>query len=93
MTKMVDTVVAAAPSFGVEAKGAAVRDTEEIERSIEAFAQKPNGALIVPSNSPINQNLELVHSLAARHRLPTIGVYRFFSASGGLMSWGIDDVD
>jgi putative ABC transport system substrate-binding protein len=93
ITKWVDVIAAAAPSFGVEAKGAAVSNAADIEQSITALALEPNGGLIVPSNPVINENLELIHAVTRRHRLPAIGVYRFFPARGGLMSYGISDVD
>ena len=47
----------------------------------------------MPSNPAINDNLELIHLLTARYRIPTVGVYRFFPASGGLMSYGFNDID
>jgi ABC-type uncharacterized transport system substrate-binding protein len=53
----------------------------------------PDGAMWVPSNSAINLNLELVVALTTRYRIPTIGVFRFFAARGGLMAYGPDDID
>jgi len=38
-------------------------------------------------------NLELIVTLAARHRIPAIYPYRFMVAAGGLISYGIDTVD
>ena len=35
----------------------------------------------------------MIISLAARHRLPTIYPYRFWVGDGGLVSYGIDQVD
>ena len=35
----------------------------------------------------------MVVAMAARHRLPAVYPYRFFTASGGLMSYGIDPED
>jgi putative tryptophan/tyrosine transport system substrate-binding protein len=35
----------------------------------------------------------LIVSLAARHRLPTIYAYREHVMSGGLMSYGLDNLD
>ena len=93
IAKWVDVIVGAAPSFGVEAKGAAVSNALDIERSITALAREPNGGLIVPSNPAINENLELIHAFTKQHRIPTIGVYSFFPAGGGLMSYGANDVD
>ena len=33
---------------------------------------------------------DVIIALAARHRLPAVYPYRFFAASGGLLSYGID---
>jgi len=93
IVKLAEGAISVASSFGVEASGAAVRNAADIERSIETLAREPNGGLIVASNPGINENLELIHSLTARYRIPAVGVYRFFPATGGLMSYGFNDVD
>jgi putative ABC transport system substrate-binding protein len=93
IVKLAEGAISVASSFGVEASGTTVRNAIDIERSIEMLAREPNGGLIVPSNPGINENLELIHSLTARYRIPAIGVYRFFPASGGLLSYGFNDVD
>jgi hypothetical protein len=36
---------------------------------------------------------ELIVSLAAHHRLPAVYPFRYFPASGGLMSYGVDPID
>jgi ABC-type uncharacterized transport system substrate-binding protein len=36
---------------------------------------------------------EMIIALADRYRLPAISAYRFFAASGGLISYGADLVD
>jgi putative ABC transport system substrate-binding protein len=82
-----------APPLGVQASGAAVQNAADIESTISAFAREPNGGLFVPSNPVINANRELICALAVRYRLPTLGVYRIFAASGGVLSYGIDDVE
>ena len=48
--------------------------------------------IVLPSQIATNHR-ELIIALAARHRLPAIYPFRFFAASGGLMSYGIDNVD
>jgi putative ABC transport system substrate-binding protein len=93
IANLAEGALSVASSFGVAASGAAVHSAADIERSIETLAQEPNGGLIVPSNPAINDNLELIHSLTMRHRIPNVGVYRFFPAGGGLMSYGFNDVD
>jgi putative ABC transport system substrate-binding protein len=83
-------IEAAAPAFGVQVTRAVVRDAAEIERAIEAFAQQPNGALLVVPNAVAILHRDLIIALAARHRLPAVYPYRFFAVSGGFISYGID---
>src|SRR5262252_8736287 len=68
-----------APSFGVELTPVGVRDADEIERGIVAFARGSNGGLITvgpPSSMMFHRNL--VITLAARHRLPAVYPTRVF---------------
>jgi putative ABC transport system substrate-binding protein len=60
---------------------------------IEAFAGRSNGGLIVLPDIVTQVHRELVIALAARHHMPAIYPFRYFPASGGLMSYGIDPVD
>jgi putative ABC transport system substrate-binding protein len=89
----VQAIEASAPSFGVQLTLAAVRHAAEVERAIDAFAQQPNGALIVPPNVVTILNRDLIITLAGRHRLPAVYPYRFFATAGGLISYGIDLAD
>jgi len=82
-----------APSFGVELRPVDVRDPEQIERDITAFAGESNGGLIVTQNALAILNRKLVITLAARHRLPAIYAYSSFVTEGGLISYGPDSMD
>ena len=83
-------VEAAAPSFSVVSIRAAVHDPANVDRVFDALAREPNGGLVVlPDISMINYR-EAVIALAARHHVPAIYPFRFFAASGGLMSYGTD---
>jgi putative ABC transport system substrate-binding protein len=84
------TIEAAAPSFGVQLTPAGVRDATEIDQRIAAFAREPNGALVVFPSPVTVKDRELIIAAAARHRLPAIYPYGFFTADGGLMSYGVD---
>jgi putative ABC transport system substrate-binding protein len=86
-------IEAAAPSFGVQLTLADVHNAAEIERAIDAFAQQPNGALLVVPNPLTILERDRIIALAARHRLPAVYPYRFFAGGGGLMSYGIDLAD
>jgi len=79
-------------SLGVKASALPVRAEAEIAPAIEAFAAEPNGALIFPGNNFTSQHLGLITSLAARHRLPSIGAADF-ARGGGLISYGIDGIE
>jgi len=70
-----------------------VRSSDEIERAVNAFAQQPNGALIVVPNPVTILHRDLIFALAARHRLPAVYPHRFFASSGGFISYGTDITD
>jgi len=87
------TIEAAAPSFGVRLIPASVRDAAEITQRVATFARDPNGALVVLPGPVTIRHREAIIVAAARHRLPTIYPYRFFTIDGGLMSYGSDVLD
>jgi len=83
----------AAPSLRMEISPVNMRDASELGRALTAFAQSPNGGLIV-SGTPLAQlHRNLIITLAARHKLPAVYFERFFVADGGLISYGADFVD
>jgi putative tryptophan/tyrosine transport system substrate-binding protein len=84
----------AAPSFDVTPILAAARDAAEIERVLDyVLAREPNcGLMVLPDVSTMNHR-DLIIALAARRRLPTIYLFRYFAASGGLLSYGTDVAD
>jgi putative ABC transport system substrate-binding protein len=86
-------IQAVAPSLGVEIIPVNVRDPSEMERAVAAFARSENGGLIVTSGPLAQRHRDLIISLAARHKLPTVYYERLFVASGGLISYGPDFVD
>jgi putative tryptophan/tyrosine transport system substrate-binding protein len=84
----------AASSFGVQATALRVHDAAQIEREIDSFAANGSGAgLIVLPHSVTNSNRDLIASMALRYRLPTVCAYRFYIEAGGLISYGIDEIE
>jgi putative ABC transport system substrate-binding protein len=81
-------IQSAASSFGTELTPIDVRDSSEIERAIVVFARNANAGLIVLANRLAAQHRDLITALAAEHRLPAVYPYRYFVASGGLISYG-----
>ena len=86
-------IEAVAPSLGVAASAIAVRDTDDLARGIAGFAGTPNGGLIVLPHPRNIDSRALLSELAAQHRLPAIYPFRYFAVSGGLMSYGFDQVE
>jgi len=86
-------VQAVAPSLGVELSPVDVRNADEIERAVTAFARSGNGGLIVTGSPLMQRHRDLIVALAARYRLPAVYSYRFFVTVGGLISYGPEFVD
>jgi putative ABC transport system substrate-binding protein len=85
-----DSFKAAAASFAVEAIRAPIHDSAELESIIAAQAHEPNsGLFVLPDAFTFAYRVEIV-SLAARYGLPTVYAFRFFTALGGLLSYGND---
>jgi putative ABC transport system substrate-binding protein len=82
-----------APSLGVELRPIDVRDADEIERAVTAFAGVSNGGLIVTAGGLTNLHRDPIITLAARHKLPAVYSHRFFVTAGGLISYGPNLID
>jgi putative ABC transport system substrate-binding protein len=62
---------------------------QEYQRVFAALAQGAEGLLVNDESENISYR-RLIVELAAKHRLPSVYVYRPFVEAGGLMSYGID---
>jgi putative tryptophan/tyrosine transport system substrate-binding protein len=82
-----------APSFGVELSPLVVRDVDEIEPAVAAFARSSNGGLIVTIGTLTDAHRDMICTLATRYRLPAVYPFPFFVRSGGLISYGPDITD
>ena len=92
-TNQFAAIQAVAPSLRVEVTPVGLRDTNDIERALSAFARSPNGGLIVTAGAATMLHSNLIVTLAARHKLPAVYNERSFIAAGGLVSYGPDFVD
>jgi len=86
-------IQAMAPSLGIELRPIDTDDAGEIERAVVAFASEPNSGLIATTGGGVLRHRELIVALAARHHLPAIYAYRSHVMSGGLISYGLDQLD
>jgi len=67
-----------APSIGVEIVPLPITNGDDIKRSIEAFARAPNGGLLSPNDTTVEENRNLILALAARYRMPAVYAFRGF---------------
>ena len=81
-----------AQPLGIELTPVNVRDTDEIERVVAAFARSGNGGVIVTTVGTAAHR-KLIISLAARYKLPSVYPYRYFAVDGGLISYGPNTYD
>jgi putative tryptophan/tyrosine transport system substrate-binding protein len=86
-------VEAAAPAFAVMPITVAARSAAELERAVDAFARTPTGGLLVLPDITNLIHRDQIIALAARHRLPAVYPYRYYAASGGLLSYGSEQAD
>src|SRR5262245_312803 len=86
-------IQAAASVLGVEVTPFNVSDPGEIRRAIEVCARAPDSGLVVTGSALALFHRELIITLAALHRLPTVYPHRYFIVSWGLISYGPNSID
>jgi putative tryptophan/tyrosine transport system substrate-binding protein len=97
-----------ASTVGVEVIPISLRNIDEIEQAVAAFARAalasgaggqrgdstaPNAGLVVTANALTLVHRERIVALAARLRLPAVYPRRIHVDAGGLISYGFDVVD
>jgi putative ABC transport system substrate-binding protein len=92
-TSQFAVIQAVAPSLRMEVNPVNMRDAGEIERAITAFARGSNSGLIVTAGGAAQRHRDLIITLAAQHKLPTVYYERFYVAAGGLISYGASLID
>ena len=68
------------------------QDGKDIERTVTEFARGSNCGLIATASPLLNNNRNLIISLAAQHRLPATYPFRSYVADGGLIGYGPDPI-
>ena len=86
-------IEAASSSAGVTVIAAVARDASEIEPALTAFAQEPNSGVIVAPSPVTTFRRDLIIMLARQLNLPAMYPFRYFPESGGLVSYGIDQME
>ncbi len=81
-----------AQSLGVDLTALGVRDSDEIERGVTAFARSPDVGLIVTAGG-LAFRRDVIIGLASRHKLPAVYPFRYYAVDGGLISYGLETHD
>jgi putative ABC transport system substrate-binding protein len=81
-----------AKALGVGLQPIEAREPGEFENAFSAWAETKVGAFVISDNPQFLFNADAITALAAKHRLPSIGALEF-TASGGLMAYGVDFSD
>jgi putative tryptophan/tyrosine transport system substrate-binding protein len=92
-TGLYGAIQAAATTFRLEISPIDARNVGDIERAVGAFADRPNGGLIVTASGSGILHRAALTALAAQHKLPAVYSDRVFADSGGLISYGPDEND
>jgi putative tryptophan/tyrosine transport system substrate-binding protein len=89
----VEPLEASARSLGMEPLAVRAHSLGDIESAITALGHGSGGALILlPDTFNILHRAQIV-ALTAEHRVPSISPYQFAATEGGLMSYGVDQVE
>jgi putative ABC transport system substrate-binding protein len=70
-----------------------LRDADEVQRSVAAFARDPDGGLIVTASGFSTNHSHMLADVAVRNNLPAVYPFRYFVEAGGLMSYGPELVE
>jgi len=83
-------IEAAASSIAVAVRAAPVNDDAEIEAMMAGLAREGRGGVLVIPSAFTIVHRDTIIALAARHLLPAVYGYRFYTAAGGLISYSVD---
>ena len=82
-----------AETMSIEPLAKRVRSPADIETGIRDIADAHDGGLIVIPDTFTLVHRQLIISGSAAAGVPTIYCFRFFATGGGLISYGIDNID
>jgi putative tryptophan/tyrosine transport system substrate-binding protein len=86
--RVVRDVMEAANAKGVQLRIVKAGAESEIGNALASLIELHAGGLVVAGDPLFNTRRELLVTLAARHAVPAIYVYRGFVSAGGLISYG-----
>ena len=88
-----DPFLAAGRTLGVATSPAEVRSPPEIDAALASLAASPGGGFVAVPDPFLAGNSDRIVEQAAKLRLPAVYPYRYYAAKGGLISYGVDNVE
>jgi ABC-type uncharacterized transport system substrate-binding protein len=85
---MTRDMLAAASVVGLKVQILKASTDREIDAAFASMVQERTGALLVGTDAFLNNRIERLAELAARHAIPTMYPSREFIVAGGLISYG-----
>lgn len=85
--------LAAGRTLGVATSSAEVRSPADIDAALASLAEAPGGGFVAVPDPFLASNSTRIVEQAAKLRLPAIYPYRYYAAQGGLISYGVDNVE
>jgi putative ABC transport system substrate-binding protein len=82
-----------APAVSVKITPVPLHSDADILHALAAFADEPDGGLIVLPSIFMTTHRRTIIEAAGRHRLPAIYPFRYYAVEGGLLAYGIDGYD
>jgi putative tryptophan/tyrosine transport system substrate-binding protein len=93
LSAYIPVAIEAAQGSKVELTTVEASADAQVERAIEGLARLPvDGLLVLPGASTIVHRRAIV-AATAHYRLPAIHPFRQFAEDGGLVSYGVDEID
>ena len=84
-----DTFLSSASAMGIAPVEAPVRGAFDVEAVMTELGRDPGAGVIIMPDTAMAGHRDLIHSLAARDRVPVVYPFRFFVIDGGMMSYGV----
>jgi putative ABC transport system substrate-binding protein len=85
-----EPIASAAPSLGMTAAAAHIASATGIDAAVAALSGDPRGGLVLPPDSFTVVHRRAIVEAVARHRVPAIYPFRYFTDVGGLVSYGAE---
>ncbi len=84
---------AAIRSLGMTSVKGEVHDLQDIETVMASLAKEPRGGIVVSPDPFFASHSTEIVALAERFQLPAVYPYRYYVAEGGLLCYGVNNVD